>query len=166
MNAVTNKSKSEKNTSMVIGIIAIVVLTLLSYIGGYLYSQSNGFIDETNIHLIFKRHGFRYFSASLSMIVAIIMYCIEFNKIADRKETEYSFIPNTGGKTFVYKGWGVFAVVTALITVLVGFLIHCFAFEWQLDLVKPLMIWVLIIQGILTGVVFVLPFAKPLKKVN
>lgn len=165
MTALTKKSKSEETTSMITGIVSIVILTLVCYITGYLYSQSGSFVDKTAIHFIFRRHGFRYFSSSLSMICAIIMYVIEYKKIAERKETEFSFIRTNGGSAkYVYDGWLVFALVTAIVTSLVGFVIHCFAFRWELDLVKPLMIWVLICQGALSGAVFALPFCKPLKK--
>ena len=162
-NALTHKSKSEETAAMAIGIVCIAVLTIICYVAGYLYSQSDAFVRETAIHFIFKRHGFRYFSASLSMIVSIIMYCLEYKKIAGRSENEWSFTKTVGGAKYVYDGWAVFAVVTAVVTGIVGFLIHCFAFQWQLDLVKPLMIWVLVGQSVLSGAVFALPFCKPLR---
>ncbi|MBR1592044.1 MAG: hypothetical protein IJ666_03420 [Ruminococcus sp.] len=162
-NALTHKEKSEETTSMIIGIAAIAVLTIICYIVGYLYSQSGSFVDKWSIHFIFAKHGFRYFSAALSMIAAIIMYIIEYKKIAGRSENEWSCVPNVGGAKYIYSGWLAFAVITAVVTAVVGFLIHCFAFQWQLALVKPLMIWVLIGQAVLTGVVFALPFCKPLK---
>ena len=165
-NALTHKEKSDETKSMVIGIVAIVVLTIICYIVGYLYSQSGGFVRKTAIHFIFARHGFRYFSSCISMVVSIVMYIIEYKKIAERSESKFSFIPVDGGSAkFVYSGWSVFAVVTGVITAVAGFLIHCFAFNWQLNLVKPLMIWVLIAQAVLSAAVFFLPFCKPLKKV-
>ena len=91
------------------------------------------------------------------------MYCLEYKKIAGRSENEWSFTKTVGGAKYVYDGWAVFAVVTAVVTGIVGFLIHCFAFQWQLDLVKPLMIWVLVGQSVLSGAVFALPFCKPLR---
>ena len=164
-NALIKKSKSESTTTMLIGIVCIVVLTILCYIGGYLYSQSDSFIQRTAIHFIFQKLGFRYFASSISMIVSIIMYIFEFKKIASRTSDKFSFIQMDGGSTpYVYNGWAVFACVTGLITAIVGFIIHCIAFSWQLKLVKPLMIGVLIVQGILSGAVFALPFCKPLKR--
>ena len=163
-NALTHKSKSEETASMIIGIVCIAVLTIICYIAGYIYSQSNAFVESTNLHpRAVSKYGFRYFSASISMIVSIVMYSLEYKKIAGRSEKEWSFTKTVGGAKYVYGGWTVTAVVTAVFTGVIGFLIHGFAFNWELNLVKPLMIWVLIGQSVLSGAVFALPFCKPLK---
>lgn len=163
-NALTYKSKSEQTSSMAFGIVLIAVLTIVCYIVGYIASQSDSFVERTLIHLIFKKHGFRYFSAAFSMIVPICIYVWQFTQKAGRNTTQYSFIKVDGGNApYVYNGWTLWAVLSGVITLVVGFLIHCIAFKWQLDLVKPLMIWVLILQSVLSGAVFMLPFCKPLK---
>jgi len=164
-NALDNRSKSSETVAMAMGIVFIAVATVICYIVGYLISQSDSFVEKTAIHFIFKRHGLRYFCSSFSMIVPIIMYAVKFKDIAGRDKSKYSFIKMDGGSAdYVYKGWAVFALVTAVVTCVAGFLIHCIAFKWQLNLVKPLMIWVLLAQSSVSGLAFAMPFCKPLKK--
>lgn len=163
-NALVKKSKSEETTSMVLGIVAIFILTMICYIVGYVVTQSEGFVNSTSIHFIFKRQGFRYLSSAFSMIVAMIMYAVKFKNIAGRDSTKFSFIEKKGGADFVLKGWTPFAFITGCVTLVVGFIIHMIAFQGTMILVKPLMIWVLLAQAVSSIVVFKLPFCQPLKK--
>ncbi len=163
-NALVKKSKSEETTAMVLGMVAIFIFTMICYIVGYVVTQSEGFVNNTSIHFIFKRQGFRYLSSALSMIVAMVMYAVKFKTIAGRDNAKFSFIQTTGGADFVMKGWTPFAFVTGCVTLVVGFIIHLIAFQGTMILVKPLMIWVLLAQAVSSIIVFKLPFCQPLKK--
>ncbi len=152
-----HKTKPEENASLIMGIIAIIVITALCYaVGSYLV--------QSKINLNLKIYGGRFFSQALSVIAPLIIYAVKFKSVAGKKKTEVAFAKGDDGRPFVYDGWTVMAIVTCLVTIALAFVIYLAAFGGKMVLVK-VMLGVWIVQGILSALVFFVPAFKPLRKI-
>ncbi len=165
-NAVDKRKKEEQTLAMVFGICAIVVLTLVVYIIGYLITQSSSFAPGTNYGSIVKRNLPRYFMAMLSMIAPILIYIWQFLQKAGRSLTEWSGIKIKADNAppYIYKGWTLWAIISGVLSWVLAFFIHYFAFQQHADLIKPIMALVFTLQTIVSVVVFFIPPFKPLKR--
>lgn len=163
-NTVIHKSTNEAKTSKIIGVVFIVVTTLICYIIGCAISQSDSFYDKTGINLNLKIFGVKYFIQMISMLVPIIFYLVTFDKYYSRRDTEYAFTVTDGGRTYVYKGWTLAAVITGILPIVVAFVIYLIAFKGTMVLIKPLLLWVWLLQGVFSALTLFIPAFKPLKK--
>lgn len=165
-NALKKREKSQETLAMVFGICAMIILSIICYIIGYLISQGDNFAPGTNYGLVIKAHSIRFFISILSCIVPIIVYIIQFKQKANRSETDWSFIKikGSGVAPFVYKGWALWAVITGVVNWVAACLIHYFAFAQKLYLLKPIMVLVFSLQTIVCIAVFFIPAFKPLKR--
>ena len=159
----SHKAKDEAKTSKIIGVVFIVITTLLCYIIGCAISQSDSFYDKTGINLNLRVFGVKYFIQMISMLAPIIFYLITFDKYYNRKETEYAFTRTDGGRTFVFNGWTLSAIITGVLPVVVAFVIYLIAFKGTMVLVKPLLLWVWLLQGVFSALTLIIPAFKPLK---
>ena len=160
---IIHKSKDEAKTSKIIGVVFIVVTTLICYIIGCAISQSDSFYDKTGINLNLKIFGVKYFIQMISLIVPIIFYLVTFDKYYSTKDPEYSFTKTDSGKPYIYSGWTLSAVITGILPVAVAFVIYLIAFKGTMVLIKPLLLWVWLLQGIFSALTLFIPAFKPLK---
>ena len=163
-NAVTHRQKNGQVRAMIFGLLVIIIGTALVYAFGLWRSQWDNFAPGTNLKTIIHNNSSRYLASSFVSIIQVIVYIIFFNVIAGRSETEYSCIRVSGGNKYIYSGWTVSGIVSAIVVGVVALFVHYFAFQRHFDFVGPLMWWVLLLQMAVGISVFFLPFSKPLKK--
>lgn len=163
-NAVVHKTEQEASTSKILGIVFIVVSTLVCYLIGCVISQTDYFYEKTDINLNLRVYGVKYFIQMISMAVPLIFYILVFNGVRDTPETKKSFIPTTGSLPYIYDGWTLKAVIAGVVTIVTAFIIYLIAFKGTMVLIKPLLIWVWLAQGIFSALTFFIQPFKPLKK--
>jgi len=160
----SQKDPGAKIVSLILGIVFIIVITIICYVVGWSYSQTEGFSERTGLILSFPMVGKAYIAQSLSSLVAIIVYVIKFLNVAGRDQLHYRYA-KTADKSlpFVYNDWTLFAVIAAVCTFAVSFVIYLIAFQSDMRLVAPLMLCVWLIQAALCVATFYIPLFKPLK---
>jgi len=160
--AVTHRLKNELIRTFIIGLAILLVGTIAVYFIGYTYSQTSSSFNPKYSQVI-QAYSMRYFASAFASIASIIAYSVIFFTINGRSETEWPCI-RVQGEKYIENGWLLWCIIGTVITLLVALIIHFFAFEKQLVLVKPLMWWVFLLQVIVSVIVYFLPFTKPLKK--
>ncbi|MBR1529686.1 MAG: hypothetical protein IJ642_10360 [Oscillospiraceae bacterium] len=162
MGTVSKRTEKKRKEAFAVGIVALIVLTIICYVIGCVISQSDSFYLKTGINMNLKVYGVRYFIQILSILAPVIMYSVAYHGYADRSETEYSFVKTDGGKPYVYSGWTVKAVIAGVLAAVLAFVIYLIAFGGTMVLIKPLLLWIWLLQAVLSVVVFFIPQCKPL----
>jgi len=160
----SQKEPGGKVLSLVLGIVFIIVTTIICYVVGWKYSQSESFLVKTELYLNFSSVGKAYILQSLSSLVALIIYIVYYLIVAGRDQLHYRYAKTADNNLpFVYKGWTGLSIVAGLCTFAAAFVIYLIAFDSDLRLVAPLMLGVWIMQSICCLVTFYIPLFKPLK---
>ena len=165
----SHKEKKKAKLARITGIAAIVLVTVLCYVFGSMYinSESFYFVTGKNLFVGLNTLGLRYYAMLLSMAPPLIFYILKFGSIRDTEEGSVAFT-RYSGQRFIYDGWTLGAVLTAIGAALMAVVIYWIAFRnnWLLVVTSHVMVWVWIAQTVLSFLCFAVPLFQPMKKAH
>jgi hypothetical protein len=159
--AVKATTTANKIIFFISGIAYIIITGAIVFFIGLLWNQN---LFETNLQLRQTEHIRLYWTSAFSLIAPVATYAIIFWITAGRTFDKWHITKGDKGN-FIYDHWTICAVISFILTTVLSFAIHYFAFESiSLALWVRLLLIVSIFVGIITSTVFFIPFFKPFKR--